>query len=76
MLLSQLHLVQRKISFWIFSHARKLNYFVYSVLSLLDASIEETNDGKQKYIIEPGGGANYAEVIIDLNMVTIYVSWS
>jgi len=35
------------------------------------------SDDKVKYIIEPGGGANIAEVTIDfaLNQVNIYVSW-
>jgi hypothetical protein len=35
-------------------------------------------DGRIKYTIEPGGGANYAEAIIDfsINKVEIYVSWS
>ena len=44
---------------------------------LADATVETMGDGKQKYVIVPGGGANYAEVIIDFatNTVQIYVSW-
>jgi hypothetical protein len=30
----------------------------------------------KKYVIEPGGGANYAEVIVSSGRVTVYVSWS
>ena len=45
---------------------------------LLDATVEAMDDDKQKFVIMPGGGANYAEVIIDFasNTVQIYVSWS
>jgi hypothetical protein len=45
---------------------------------LADAKIEVMEDGKQRYVITPGGGANYAEVIIDFesSMVQVYVSWS
>jgi hypothetical protein len=45
---------------------------------LNEAKVEGMADGKRKYIISPGGGANYAEVIIDFKVkeVEVYVSWS
>lgn len=45
---------------------------------LKDAEIETVDPTKQKYIIKPGGGAGYAEAIIDSKkcFVQIYVSWS
>jgi hypothetical protein len=38
----------------------------------------ESHACKRKYIIEPGGGADYAEVIVDecLHVVNIYAYWS
>jgi hypothetical protein len=43
---------------------------------LNETTPEELSDNKLQYIIEPGGGANRAEVTIDygLNEVKIYVS--
>lgn len=43
---------------------------------LMDARITTNPDGIQQYIIAPGGGASYAEVIIDdrQNLVKIYVA--
>ena len=45
---------------------------------LLDAEIQDINDSERKYVIKPGGGANYAEAVIDSQkcFVEIYVSWS
>lgn len=45
---------------------------------LKDAEIQTLEPTKQKYIIRPGGGAGYAEAIIDSEkcFVQIYVSWS
>ena len=44
---------------------------------LQDAQIQ-TTDSLQKYTIEPGGGAQYAEAIIDFDngLVQIYTYWS
>ncbi|MEL7570473.1 MAG: hypothetical protein AAGU14_07925 [Eubacteriaceae bacterium] len=44
---------------------------------LCDAEIE-TIDNTKKYTIKPGGGAQYAEVVIDFKKcyVEIYVCWS
>jgi len=43
-----------------------------------DATPEELPNDQVKYIVVPGGGANSAQVTIDLtlNKVNIYVSWS
>ena len=43
-----------------------------------DAKIEKIDEGIQKYIITPGGGANWAEVTINYleNKVDFYVCWS
>lgn len=43
-----------------------------------DAKREVMAAGKEKYIINPGDGAGYAEVVIDYanKHVEIYVSWS
>jgi hypothetical protein len=45
---------------------------------LAEAAVTSTPDGKLKYLISPGGGANYAEVVIDFKsgVVQVYVSWS
>jgi hypothetical protein len=45
---------------------------------LKEAVIQSTVDGKEKYVISPGDGANYAEVIVDFRtgQVDIYVAWS
>jgi hypothetical protein len=45
---------------------------------LQDAEIEDMSDTIKKYIISPGGGANYAEVVIDyaIGSVEFKVSWS
>lgn len=45
---------------------------------LQDAEIQTIDSSKGKYIIKPGGGASYAEVVIDSKncFVEIYVSWS
>ncbi|NJD01180.1 MAG: hypothetical protein FIA99_00960 [Ruminiclostridium sp.] len=45
---------------------------------LADAEIENINDSKQKYIIKPGGGAQYGEAVIDFekSFIEIYVYWS
>jgi hypothetical protein len=45
---------------------------------LQEAAIDLTPEGKQRYSIQPGGGANLAEVTIDFKSCTveIYVSWS
>jgi hypothetical protein len=42
-----------------------------------EATPEEISKNKVQYIIEPGGGANWAEVTIDFasDKVEIYVSW-
>ena len=39
---------------------------------------EEVAPNAKKYVIEPGGGAAYAEVVIDdeTNLVMVYVYWS
>jgi hypothetical protein len=39
---------------------------------------ERIEPNTKKYVIEPGGGAAYAEVVIDdkTNLVSVYVSWS
>lgn len=44
---------------------------------LQDAQIETTGSTK-KYIINPGGGANYAEAVIDFDkcFVEVYTAWS
>lgn len=57
------------------------NSWIKASPGLNEATIEETSDGKKKYVIMPGGGANYAEVIIDfkpdqVNEVEVYVSWN
>jgi hypothetical protein len=45
---------------------------------LVDAEIQIINDSKRKYLIKPGGGAQYAEAVVDSKkcFVEIYVSWS
>jgi hypothetical protein len=45
---------------------------------LQDAKIEEMSETKKRYIISPGGGANYAEVVIDYETgkIEFSVSWS
>lgn len=45
---------------------------------LHDADIETLYDSTKKYIVEPGGGAAYAEAIIDFDTghVETYVCWS
>lgn len=45
---------------------------------LQDAKIESISETKKKYIITPGGGANYAEVVIDyeIGKIEFRVSWS
>lgn len=42
-----------------------------------DAEVEARSDGTVKYTIKPGGGANWAEVIVGPDgHVSVYVSWS
>lgn len=43
-----------------------------------DATIEELDEDRTKYVIKPGGKANYAGVLVDRSngLVGIYVSWS
>ena len=43
-----------------------------------DAEVENISETKIRYIISPGGGANYAEVVIDYEMgkIEFRVSWS
>jgi hypothetical protein len=45
---------------------------------LCDAEVETIGNKKIKYVIDAGGGAQYAEAIIDFGKcyVEIYVSWS
>lgn len=46
--------------------------------SLQDAQIQAAEDSPHKYTIKPGGGAQYAEAVIDLDngLVQIYTYWS
>ena len=58
-----------------------INNWIKASPGLNEATIEETPEGKKKYVIVPGGSANYAEIIIDfkpdrLNEVEVYVSWN
>lgn len=55
-----------------------LEKWVKASPGLTNAEIQNINDSKQKYIIKPDGGAQYAEVIIDFKkyFIEIYVSWS
>ena len=55
-----------------------INRWIAASPGLREAKIEETVNGQKTYVIPPGGGANYAEVIIDFdsNEVEVYVSWS
>ena len=55
-----------------------LEKWIKSSPGLSDAEIEIISNTKTKYIIEPGGGAQYAEAIIDTEkcFVEIYVYWS
>ncbi len=43
-----------------------------------DAAITQLDEATFRYVIEPGGGATYAEVVLDrrANSVTIYAYWS
>ena len=45
---------------------------------LQDAKIDAISEKKKKYIIPPGGGANYAEVVIDYETgkIEFKASWS
>lgn len=45
---------------------------------LQDAQIQTAEDSSQKYTIKPGGGAQYAEAVIDFDFgrVQIYTYWS
>lgn len=45
---------------------------------LQDAQIETVNTTTKKYVINPGGGAEYAEAVIDFDKfyVQIYTYWS
>ena len=45
---------------------------------LQDADIETINESTKKFVIKPGGGAGYAEAVIDFDkcLVEIYVYWS
>ncbi|MEM7348198.1 MAG: hypothetical protein AAF485_28545 [Chloroflexota bacterium] len=57
-----------------------INRWIEESPGLKSAEIEEI-EGKKTYFISPGGGANYAEVVIesnpnDISQVDIYVSWS
>lgn len=55
-----------------------LEKWVKSSPGLADAEVQNIDSNKRKYIIKPGGGANYAEAVIDLekSFIEIYVSWS
>ena len=55
-----------------------LEKWIIASPGLVDSSNEVINNSTQKYIIKPGGGAQYAEVVIDSEkcFVEIYVCWS
>ena len=55
---------------------RDLDIWIKESPGLMDAA-QTYADGKRKYIIKPGGGANRAEVTIgDDDAVEIYASWN
>lgn len=55
-----------------------LDNWVSASPGLQDAVIQTVNDTTKKYTIKPGGGAMYAEAIIDFDrcFVETYVYWS
>lgn len=55
-----------------------LDKWIEESSGLKDAEIQTIAPSKEKYIIKPGEGANYAEAVIDFQKcyVEIYVSWS
>jgi hypothetical protein len=58
--------------------AQDIQVWIKNSPGLKEATAEELSDTRVWYSIQPGGGANRAEVTIDfdLNKVEIYVSWS
>jgi hypothetical protein len=52
--------------------------WVASSPGMRELAPEEIEPNKRKYVIEPGGGAAYAEAVIDdeTNSVMVYVYWS
>ena len=55
-----------------------LEKWIHNSSGLLDAEIKDISTSTKRYIIKPGGGAGYAEAVIDFmnNSVKLYVSWS
>ena len=58
--------------------AEDIQVWIKNSPGLNEATAEKVSDTQVLYTIQPGGGANRAEVTIDsvLNKVEIYVSWS
>lgn len=55
-----------------------LDKWIKASPGLVNAEIQIINDSKRKYIVKPGGGAQYAETVIDFKKcyIEIYVYWS
>lgn len=55
-----------------------LEKWVKSSPGLADAEVQNIDSNRKRYIIKPGGSANYAEAVIDMKkcFIEIYVSWS